>query len=309
MDRKRKSINIKLIPLTKLTEERQTRANGNLHHLNVRLRVQAAFFDGNKSTPEIVREGIEWAKKQPEKDNVETSDDNDFNKDWDHRAVVMAAALAVRDHVADDRPEVINWARSALVAAAIHKGKKFHGNSQIEYNATAIAVLGLTSLYLQERDLVVRDLFLRLASHQHEAVVRALGQKLTDFAQSDERLVRSIIRIIMTNSIHSHKTESDEDNKADQRHRQDRIESSIKSELQWLDGDGEEPDWPELPEWWLRRRRGIRLPGGRSVDDAEMEDARPEAYLDEHALGTLVSHLIRFTMENCLAGCYLSQLT
>ena len=280
-----------------LTEERQIRANGNLHHLNVRLRVQAAFFDGNKSTPEIVREGIEWAKKQPEKDEDETSDHDDFSKDWDHRAVVMAAALAVRDYMADDRPGVINWARSTLVAAAKNKGKKFHGNSQIEYNATAIAVLGLTSLYLLERDHFVRDLILRLASHQHEAVVRALGQTLTNIAQSDERLARSIIRIIMTSSIHFHRTESDEDDQAaNQSQRQDRIESAIKSELQWLDGGGDELDWPELPKWWLRRRRGVRLPGGSFEDDTELEDARPEAYVDEHALGTLVNHLTRFTI-------------
>lgn len=277
-----------------LTEERQTRANDNLHHLNVRLRVQAALFDDNKSTPEIVREGIEWAKKQPENDKHETGDDDDdFNKDWDYRAVVMAAALAVRDYVADDRTEVINWARSTLVAAAIRKGHKFRGNSQIEYSASAIAVLGLTSLYLQEHDAAVRDLVLRLASHQHEAVVRALGQKLTDF---DERLARSIIRIIMTSSIHLHRTENEEEDEANKRRRQDRIENAIKVESQWLDGSVDEPAWPELPEWWLRRRRGIRLPGGRTVDDAEMKDVRPEAYVDEHALGTLASHLIKFTI-------------
>ena len=50
---------------------------------------------------------------------------------------------------------------------------------------------------------------LRLAAHQHLSVVNAFGRNLSDLAQADSRLPRSVIRIVVTASIHFYRADSD----------------------------------------------------------------------------------------------------
>ena len=51
-------------------------------------------------------------------------EERDFDKEWDRRAKIMAAALAVRDYKEADRAEVLSWAVPVLNAAANEKAKK-----------------------------------------------------------------------------------------------------------------------------------------------------------------------------------------
>ena len=46
-------------------EANQARVVASTQHFNIRLQLQAALLDPAKSTPEIVREGLQWAKTQP----------------------------------------------------------------------------------------------------------------------------------------------------------------------------------------------------------------------------------------------------
>lgn len=282
----------------RLKEEKAARANADIEHLNLRLRIQAALFDRSKSTPEIVLEGVEWARMQPAATGQHQTEDeqDDFSKEWDRRVVVMAAALAGRDYEASDRADVIQWARSILNTASVATDKEYHGNNQIEYNAAAIAALGLIALYLRDGDIRTRDTLMRLACHQHPAVERALGQHFPELARVDERMPRALIRIVMANSIHPHRTDSDDDDRENQRIHQERVEAAIVAEQRWLDGAEGEPAWPNFPNWWSRPRRGIRLGGWTPDDDDEPAESRPEDYVDEQALGALVSNLIRLTI-------------
>jgi energy-coupling factor transporter ATP-binding protein EcfA2 len=283
----------------RLQEEKAAHANASMEHLNLRLRVQAALFDRDKSTPAIVLEGIDWAKRQT--GNTERSqtegddDDDDFGKEWDRRVVVMAAALAVRDSETSNRDDVIQWARPILHTASSVKDKEYRGNDQIEYNAAAIAVLGLAALYLRDRDIATRDTLMHLACHQHPAVEKAIGQHFAEFAPVDEGMPRALVRIIMVNSVHPNRTDSDDDDRVNQRVRQERVDAAIIAEQRWLDGGGSEPTWPELPSWWSPPRRGLRL-GTWTADDDELVDNKPDDYVDEQALGALVSNLIRLTI-------------
>lgn len=80
-----------------LIDSETTRVEANMRHHNVRAKVQFALFDRAKSTAEIVAEAIEWAKAQPanaEPQPAEGGECENFDKEWDRRAVVMAAALA-----------------------------------------------------------------------------------------------------------------------------------------------------------------------------------------------------------------------
>ena len=284
----------------RLMDEKAERAQANLRHQNVRMRMQAALLDRAKSTAELVAEGIKWAKSQsakpePEPDG-EDNDDDDYDKEWDQRAVVTAAALAARDYEDADRAEVIGWALPILQTAATARGKEYPGNDQIQHNATAIAAVGLLALYLKDQKPSLRDSLLRLAAHQHLSVVAALGRNFTDLAQVDPRLPRSLFRIVMAASIHPYRTDNERQNELSRQAYRDRIDATITAEQIWLDGTGAEPGWPELPAWSSRPRHGIRLPGGDEVEDEDVEEARPDQYVDEHRLGAVAGYLIRFTV-------------
>lgn len=273
------------------------RADANIRHMNIRHKVQAALLDPSKSMPEIVAEGVAWAKVQPQSNEpAPANDDDDFNKKWDRRAVVMAAALGARDYEGPDRVDVVGWALPILEAAAV-EDEEYRGNDRIEFNMAAIAALGLIGLHRRDRDMVTRDALLRLASRQHLAVIKSIGNYLPDLAKIDARLPRALIRIVMMSSIHPHLGESERQNRQRQDAYQKSISGSVASEQRWLDGADYEPAWPELPAWLSRPRRSIRIGGG--IDDDNEDDGlieNPDQYVDEHVLGALVSHLIRMTV-------------
>jgi hypothetical protein len=282
-----------------LVAERQARSNESLRQMNIRLQLQHALLKQEKAAPETLRDGIEWAKRQalgttPILD--EDENDDDFNKQWDERAVVMAAALAARHYEGEDRSDVVEWARSILTAAARQRSERYGGNDQIEYNVPAIATVGLSGLYVKTQETWVRDELLRLASHDHQAVIRALGQSFMEFDHLDDRLVRAIVRVAMVSCIYFRRSDEDEANRLTQKAK---IDASMKAERRWLAGEVGEPDWPELPPWHLRRRRSLRLPGFSvdEVDEDFEEEGNTDAFVDEGQLGELIGHLIRFTIS------------
>ena len=282
----------------KLMDEGAKRAQANLRHQNVRMRMQTALSDRAKSSAELVAKGVEWANSQTAKWGPEPADEDadDYNREWDQRAVVTAAALAARDYEGADRAEIVDWALPILQTAATATGKDYPGNNQIEYNATAIATLGLLSLYLKDRDASLRDALLRLASHRHLAVVAALGRNFTDLAQVDPRFPRSLIRVVMAAAIHPHRADDERQNELNRQAYRDSIGAAITDEQSWLDGIRSEPEWPLLPPWRSQRRRRIRLPGLTEVEGDDVEELEQEHYVDEHRLGAVAGYLIHFTV-------------
>jgi hypothetical protein len=277
-----------------------TRVKSDVRHLNLRLQVQAALLDRDKSTPEIVRRALEWAKGQSvhaESPAGEDDDDDDFERKWDRRAVVMAAVLAARDYDAPDRSDIMGWALPVLQTAAAETSDEYRGNDQIEYNVTAIAALGLVALQLKEQDQTALDVILQLASRPHGAVVVALGRHFAELAQLDPRLPRSLIRITMTSAVHPRRGDDDQENEANRLAYQEKVQTSIALEQSWLRADGEEPAWPSLPAWLSRPRRGIRIGGAGEIDaDDDDIDTVPDHYVNEHVLGAMIGHLIPLTL-------------
>jgi hypothetical protein len=134
---------------------------------------------------------------------------------------------------------------------------------------------------------------LSLASHEHQAVIRALGQSFMEFDRVDNRLVLGMIRIATVSCIYFRRSDEDE---ANRRAQKAKIDASIEAVRRWLAGELGEPDWPDIPPWHLRRRRSLRLPGF-SVDEVDEDlegEESTDALVDEQQLGELIGHLIRF---------------
>ncbi|MGY8666159.1 hypothetical protein Q3C01_27935 [Bradyrhizobium sp. UFLA05-109] len=280
-------------------EDQASRANAGLQRMNIRLRIQSALIEPDKSTPALVQEALAWAKAQPlEVEPKSDEDDDNYDAEWNRRAVVMTAALVARDYEAADREDALTWARPILLTASAQNDREYRGNDQIEYNATACAALGIISLFLRDRDTTTRDMILELAGYEHPAVLEALAQTLLRLGEVNDRIPRSIIRIVMVSAVHQRRVLGLERQKENDRLHRDAIDAAIAIERRWLDGEGTEPSWPELASWRTAPRRGIRLGNDEHIEDDDDGEELPSHYVDEDAIAKLAHHLIRFAITD-----------
>lgn len=282
--------------------EARTQSDLEMRRQNTRIATQQALFSPSKSIAEVVADAVAWAKQQliqrdaPAVEDEEDDDDREFDAEWDRRAVVMSAALAVRDYSGDDKVEVLAWARSILDATIAQPDKRYSGNDQVVYHAKAIAALGLTLLFAKDDSAEVRNILLKLAAHSHPAVLNAIGKSFRELSTVNGRFVRSIVRVVMTSVVLSRRTDDDALTASNKEADAARVAATIEAEIAWLDGTGTEPTWPLLPAWITRRRRAIRI--GQWVEVDEEDEAIPEYYVDEHRLGQLAGHLIPLTVRS-----------
>lgn len=286
-------------------EAQAARANAKLQRMTIRYRIQTALLEPDKSTPALLNEALEWAKAQPwdagpmpDEEGESSGDENkSYDAEWNRRAVVMTAALVARDYEAADRNDALAWGTPILRTASEQKIREYQGD-QIEYNTTAIATLGIVSLFLRGDPSITQSMILRAAAYEHPAAQEALCQNLLRLSEVDERLPRSIARIVMVSAVHPRRVLGLEKQKENERLHRETIVAAIDIEQRWLDGEGAEPSWPELASWRSAPRRGIRLGDHGHIEDDEDDDEPPSHYVDEHAIGRLIQHLIRFTIRD-----------
>ncbi|MET4198638.1 hypothetical protein [Bradyrhizobium sp. LA6.12] len=288
-----------------IPEEQQTRddqasrANADLQRMNIRLRIKSALLEPNKSTPALLQEALAWARAQPlDVEPKSDEDDENYDAEWNRRAVVMAAALAARDYEAADREDTLAWARPILLTASAQNDREYRGNDQIEHNTTASATLGIISVFLRDQDKTMREMILELSAYEHPAVLEALAQSLLRLSEVNDRIPRSIIRVVMVSAVHPRRVLGLEQQKANDRLHREAIDAAIHIERRWLDGDGAEPSWPQLASWHAAPRRGIRLGNDGHIEDDDDDHEPPSHYVDEQALAKLAHHLIRFTIDD-----------
>jgi hypothetical protein len=279
--------------------DQAARASAGLQRMNIRLRIRSALLEPGQSTPALLQEALAWAKVQPlEAEPTSDEEDENYDAEWNRRAVVMAAALVARDYEAEDREGVLSWARPILLTASAQNDREYFGNDQIEHNTTASAALGIISLFLRDRDKTTRDMILELSGYEHPAVLEALGQNLLRLGEMNDQIPRSIIRIVMVSAVHPRRALGVEQQKANGRLHREAIDAAIAIERRWLDGESAEPSWPELASWRSRTCRGIRLGNEGHIEDDDDDDEPPSHYVDEQAIAKLVHHLIRFTISD-----------
>lgn len=270
-------------------------AQDNLVNMSIRITIEKALFDASTSTPATIAQAINWAKtKQAAAPAIDDPDDSDeaFDRNWDARAVTMAAALAARDYSGDDREAVIQWALENLNAAAAEESIEYYLNPQVEYNNQAIATLGLVHLYIDAPSGPLRDQLLTLSTSRDPAVRNAIGSQFTALMAAAPDFVRAVIRIMLTSAafVREFDDNASESGKAALAAE---IASRLALEKTWLDAGGGEPVWPTLPDWVTRARRGIRIGGPQHLED---DEEPPNVQADEHALGQLADYLVVLTV-------------
>lgn len=282
----------------RLFSEKSAEVMSENQNLMTRVAIEKALFDPAQSTPDLVLDGIAWAKRQAENLDPTTDDSRDsFEVGWDRRAVVMAAALAARDYRGDDRSEIVTWAEAILSDAAEEPETERYGNNQIQYSVHAIAALGLFALYREDGGSYLQRKLLQLAAHPDLAVTNALGDFFAELNTSDDRLLRTMIRAMLFSARYPRRGDTEAENDRARQSLAKQTDDAISAELAWLTGNAGEPEWPRLPPWRTRPRRRIRLPGGRTDEKPRRQQSLPpDAYADERRLGEVVSHLIRLTV-------------
>jgi hypothetical protein len=284
-----------------LRETSVQRSNGHLAEMNMRLSLQTALSEPEKSTLEIVAQGIAWAKGLMAECKADQPDDtHNHDVQWQERAVVMAAALAARDYEGQDRADVEEWSRSVLQPAATEYNDDIasRASEHIYSNKTAIAAVGYAGLYRRNKDAVSRDALLALAALQDHAVLNAIGGNFREFARLDSCLPRALIRMVMQGAAHPRRThDSAKDAEILAEHRRN-IAKAVDSEKRWLDGLATEPPWPAMVPWHSRRRRHIRI-GRQTFEEAAdtSAPAGPEMHVDERALGILARYFVGLTID------------
>lgn len=274
-------------------EEAREPSNANVADLVMRLRLQEALADPAKSNPTIVAEGVAWARTQPTVPDGE--DEDDFDRKWRARAIVTAAAIAGRDAEGPEREELLAWALPVLQEAATSEDDDLSSyvTKHVWSNTAAIAAVGFAGIYCKSRDTEARDTLLVLASRQEQSILHALGNELSSFSRIDDRFVQSLVRIILGSAVRPRHGDVPEQ---DQRNREafaQHVKELIEAEKQWLSGALSQPPWPHLVGWQSRRKRGIRIAPDPFIEEIETEqEAPPEFFIDEHAIGTLASHLL-----------------
>ena len=272
-------------------------AQDNLANMSVRITVEKALFDASTSTPAIVAQAITWAKaKQAAPLAADDPDDREeeFDRNWDARAVTMAAALAARDYGGDDREGVLQWALPVLNEAAAVESTEYYRNPQVEFNNQAIATQGLVQLYVNAPTVLLRDQLLTLSISRDPAVRNAIGRQLAELMATDPDFLRAVIRVMLTSAafVRELDKEAAEVGKAALAAE---IASRLAQEKTWLDAGGPEPAWPTLPDWMTRARRGVRIGGSQPIEQDE-EQEPPIVRADEHALAQLAQHLVVLTV-------------
>ncbi|WP_192250756.1 hypothetical protein [Mesorhizobium caraganae] len=280
----------------RLIAEKSAEVAASTRHFNIRAGIELALTDPERSTPEIVADGVAWARQQPD-DGVPVAENDDrdkFEVDWDRRAIVMVAALAARDYRGDDRTEILAWAEDVLDRAAKGPPRESHGNNQIIYDKVAIAALGLITIYRENPTVAVRNKLLALAANRSLPVTNALGGAFVDW--KTDKILPAIIRIMLASSSYPRRRDTESEKQVVEQAHAQRVEEAVAAELAWLSGQGEKPGWPTLPPWLTRPKRYRQLPGFTAEKPRKRRAEPPDAYASERRLGEIVAHLIPLTV-------------
>ena len=282
--------------------------------LSVQLLLQHAVCDGRVDVAAL-RTGLEWVDRALAElggDGQATPPDPDDRRDA-RRLATIAAMLVLRDGDEPLQRERWGWAHGELLAAIARARPSPMGIIQsVPFNGAAIAGMGLlASLRLRPSPALAHQL-LHLAARRDAGMPAVLTLEVGAGRAVDRRLGPSMVRLGLASAIQESRgvdegavagadagdTQAylarlaEGDRRRDERE-QLRLGHAVQAELDWLEGKGPEPGWPNFPEPKLRLRR--RRPQQQAVRTAAHDAVATRAPLPAP----------QFVVDPLLAGLWL----
>ena len=264
---------------------------------DMHLHLSVVVDDPSRSSAEFAAAAFEWAVNVDKNTLQENSEDSSSHE----QDIVTVAMIAMRDGNTELREKCADWAHKVFTAALKAEADSVHRfRSGIRFNPCAIAFVGVVHAVRQcVLGFEVRDI-LEAVSNGNPAAAHSLETVASLLLEIDERLLPSILRIAFITCIKSSKRRWDTPNeeieklKAAQR---SRAVEALKTELAWIANELSEPNWPDIPELEIKRRRGIRITTGASFKTvSEAPEQRPEEYFDHQAAALWLSNLRNFSL-------------
>ena len=249
--------------------------------LDMTLAIGSAVDDPARSSPAFAQTATDWAQRA-------ATDESGDNAEMQHRAILGAALLCMRDGAAAFRIQHRPWAltifRAELNGDDDHKAH--FPQVSLHYNEFGMALAGL--IFAIEPPPAIEGLreILQLAARADLAAAEGAGAALGALARIDARLPRALLRCAFAGCVWPEKPYglADAEVAAREARHQQRREDAVVAELAWLTGSAAEPAWPGFPLEAIRRRkqRRLRIPGPRSFEEDEPPDPPPREIYVAH---------------------------
>jgi hypothetical protein len=205
------------------------------------LRAQAArvLNEPEKSSPELIARIVRAARQIDES--------GEAHPDYDH-SVLMASALAMRDGDAIQWEEHGAWATAQFQAAISRSEDPVHRHHDaLQFNPIGIATVGMVASVLHGGELSDARSLLELAARGDPAAAHGFGAAMDALHAIDVRLPKSLLRCAFIGCIRPYLLRYDDKDAARLREVDDRRTTAKEAEWTWLQGEGDEPDWPTFP--------------------------------------------------------------
>ena len=215
--------------------------HGQLSAAELQMAITSAVDGATRSSPELAATAARWAAPQ-----TATAEN--------HRTIVAAAMLVMRDGDDDLRDEHAAWARTVFARTVPTPLSPFEAATSLCFNPVAIAFTGWAFMLKRNNTREDRRSILDLTARGGCAAVPGFRAVAATLGAVDRRLPRSVLRTALAACIrtrdrgtrqaatHRH-TENEED--------RGRVGAAIEAELAWMDGAGSEPAWPQFPPYRL----------------------------------------------------------
>jgi hypothetical protein len=217
---------------------------------SMRYEIKAAIQDPERSTKQFFEDELAFVQNAVEDPQ---SEDEPWPGTVSPRVedAISLAVLIARDGSPELRQEQAAWMKNTFALSFSGTEKETHRyRSEYQFNPQAFSFAGYVWLFKREKnDENIRFLLSAASFKNPEASVgfKAMYQHL---AEVDERLIRSILRTAFTAQIRPgrdwqiRKTEREQQTVQCEQN----VALRIQEETSWLLGNGDEPDWPQLPQ-------------------------------------------------------------
>lgn len=257
-------------------------------------------------SPELLEQGVAWAMREGD----EQADEDDDDREWVDRTKLIVSALVLRDGTPAFKSEHGEWARALLLGAAVGEADARGIAHQLPYNSRAIAAVGLLAACRDDPQQAMLERLLHVAVQHDTGMVSVLRAERAAQRSVQPELLSALVRLGLISAIYALPSrdevnwESIEDyrahREAQEAARKDaerrRLQRAVAAELQWLAGDGAEPDLPELPDPRRRKLRHYISLSTRRPPQAKPLESPREYTLDSSAAAgwlSLASNLWR----------------